>query len=247
MEPENSIKAFRKAHELNLEGVELDVWLTKDDVPIVVHGIKGGFVELADNAKELIANIESANLGNYTLKNGEKIPTLAAVLDTCLDCVCINIEIKETREEVMGYVLDLLEERDMFEQICFSSFNHFLRKALTQEVERRNIPHKIAFGFLIEEKELTIPKWEEECHEGDSLNVDIRYLEKRQEECLESIKSARLQKMTIGFWFPMDYTHEDSFWDELSSLEIDTIITNKPIDCTEYFSKRAFAHQELGV
>ena len=36
--PENSLKNFRGACSNQLEGVEFDVWLTKDDVPIVMHG-----------------------------------------------------------------------------------------------------------------------------------------------------------------------------------------------------------------
>jgi glycerophosphoryl diester phosphodiesterase len=35
---ENTLKAFEKACELNLDGVELDVWKTLDNVPVVFHG-----------------------------------------------------------------------------------------------------------------------------------------------------------------------------------------------------------------
>lgn len=36
--PENSMKGFRGAVENKLEGIEFDVWLSKDNVPIVLHG-----------------------------------------------------------------------------------------------------------------------------------------------------------------------------------------------------------------
>ena len=36
--PENSIKAFRGAIDNNLEGIEFDVWLSKDNVLMVLHG-----------------------------------------------------------------------------------------------------------------------------------------------------------------------------------------------------------------
>ena len=48
----------------------------------------------------IIANIESANLDKYTLKNGEKIPTLSEVLDVCRNKICLNIEIKEDTTHV---------------------------------------------------------------------------------------------------------------------------------------------------
>lgn len=40
--PENSIKGFRGAIENNLEGIEFDVWLSKDNVPMVLHGGSDG-------------------------------------------------------------------------------------------------------------------------------------------------------------------------------------------------------------
>ena len=36
--PENSMKGFRGAIANNLEGIEFDVWLSKDNVPMVLHG-----------------------------------------------------------------------------------------------------------------------------------------------------------------------------------------------------------------
>ena len=36
--PENSLKCFNLAIENKLEGVEFDVWLSKDGVPMVLHG-----------------------------------------------------------------------------------------------------------------------------------------------------------------------------------------------------------------
>ena len=35
--PENTVHAFRKAVELNVDMIEFDVWPTKDEHPIVMH------------------------------------------------------------------------------------------------------------------------------------------------------------------------------------------------------------------
>jgi glycerophosphoryl diester phosphodiesterase len=242
LEPENSIKAFKRATELGLDGVELDVWLTKDNVPVVVHGLEGGVVEFTDDVKEAISTIESKDLHKYTLKNGEGIPTLAEVLDVCKDNVCVNIEIKETNEDVMAHVLDILQEKNMLHQICFSSFNHYLRERLTKECAKRNIQGKVPFGFLMRIKDPKLPEYEVECLAGDSLNIDIRYLEKHREDCLAHIAKARARQMTIAFWFPMEYVHEHTFYNDLADLEIDTLITNVPLVITEYFEQK-----QLGV
>jgi len=44
--PENSLKCFEGAIANNLEGIEFDVWLSKDNVLMVLHGGKNG--ELSD-------------------------------------------------------------------------------------------------------------------------------------------------------------------------------------------------------
>ena len=35
---ENSIESFKQAIKYNLDSIELDIWLTKDKIPIVIHG-----------------------------------------------------------------------------------------------------------------------------------------------------------------------------------------------------------------
>jgi len=244
LEPENSIKAFKKAVELGLDSVEFDVWLTKDDIPVVVHGLAGGIIEFQNDIKEVIGDIDSKDLllSKYTLLNGETIPTLEEVLDTCKDKVCLNLEIKEVKELVIEKVLDLLEARNMFEQITFSAFHHYLRETLTREITRRGINIPVTFGFLMRALIPKMPNYEVECQPGDSLNLDIRYLEENREDCLAHIAQAKQRQMHVSFWFPMEYHHEETFWDDLHSIGVTTIITNKPIELIEYFVQK-----ELGV
>jgi len=44
--PENSMKGFRGAVEHKLEGIEFDVWLSKDEVPMILHGGQNGELSL---------------------------------------------------------------------------------------------------------------------------------------------------------------------------------------------------------
>ena len=132
-------------------------------------------------------------------------------------------------------MLDLAVEKDILEQITFSSFNHYLREKLTQEVKRRGLKTRITFGFLMRVVDPTLPNYENETQPGDSLNLDIRFLERNRKECLEHIAKAKKAQMKIIFWFPMEYLHEDSFWEDLLKIGADTIITNKPIELNEYF------------
>jgi len=40
--PENTILAFQKAIEMGLSTIELDIWLTKDDKLVIIHGGDSG-------------------------------------------------------------------------------------------------------------------------------------------------------------------------------------------------------------
>ncbi len=43
--PENSLSSFSKAIEEGYNSVELDVWLTKDKVPMIIHGGHNGEID----------------------------------------------------------------------------------------------------------------------------------------------------------------------------------------------------------
>ena len=42
--PENTLRAFQNALDNEIDGVELDIWLSKDNIPVVVHGSFMGFL-----------------------------------------------------------------------------------------------------------------------------------------------------------------------------------------------------------
>ncbi|KYN93721.1 glycerophosphodiester phosphodiesterase, putative [Plasmodium reichenowi] len=62
--PENSLFSFKKALDENVDGVELDVWLTKDNQVIVLHGTEDGLLghTLLCNKDCENKNIEELNL-----------------------------------------------------------------------------------------------------------------------------------------------------------------------------------------
>jgi len=36
-EPENTLQSFARSIDEQLDGIELDVWLTRDKIPVVIH------------------------------------------------------------------------------------------------------------------------------------------------------------------------------------------------------------------
>lgn len=107
--PENTLSAFKKAVESGVEGIELDVHLSKDGFMIVIHDEN---VERTTNGKgnikELsLADIEKLDAGSWFDEKfkDEKIPTLEEVLETLHELNftgTLNIELKTDKNNYEG-------------------------------------------------------------------------------------------------------------------------------------------------
>jgi glycerophosphoryl diester phosphodiesterase len=83
-EPENTVRAFRRAVEMRTDGIELDVRRTRDGVLVVHHN-----PDLADG--RVIAHVDRDELPSH-------VPTLDEALDACRPA-WVNVEIKNDPTE----------------------------------------------------------------------------------------------------------------------------------------------------
>ena len=89
--PENSLLAFQQAID-NGYGIEFDVQITKDGIPVVIHDNN---LNKTCSINEKIAELSYDDLCNYTLfDSAETIPSLEAVLNLIDGQVPLMIEIK---------------------------------------------------------------------------------------------------------------------------------------------------------
>lgn len=118
--PENSMAAFRKAVEAGL-GMELDVQVTSDGVPVIFHDFK---LERICGAAGKVVNHTYEELQAYTLcQSGERIPKLSELLDMVDGRVPLIVEIKaETADVSCCAVIDRLL-RAYHGAYCIESFN----------------------------------------------------------------------------------------------------------------------------
>ncbi|MBI5305082.1 MAG: glycerophosphodiester phosphodiesterase [Chloroflexi bacterium] len=129
--PENTLAAFNLAFEMGADGIELDVTLTKDGVPIVIHD---DTVDRTTNgkgaAKELtLAEIKQLD-ASYTFEKYRgatpRVPTLAEVLRAVGNRGLVNIELKSATLQTDGVeaaVLAVIEDTRTTENVIISSFN----------------------------------------------------------------------------------------------------------------------------
>ena len=88
--PENTLAAFRRALALGVDGLELDVQVTRDGVPVVFHDAT---LARLTGRRGRIAQFPRRALREFLVR-GEDIPTLAEVLALVRDRAVVQIELK---------------------------------------------------------------------------------------------------------------------------------------------------------
>ncbi len=130
--PENTLAAFNLALEMGADGVELDVTLTKDGVPVIIHDdavdrTTDGHGLIQQMTLEQIKCLDAGSKFDPKFA-GERIPTLAQALKAVGQRGIVNIELKGTSVQDDGLeiaALPVIEECRMAERVIISSFNPF--------------------------------------------------------------------------------------------------------------------------
>jgi len=91
--PENTISSFKKAIELGVDMIEVDVRLTKDKKVIIMHDPT---VNRTTDGKGYVKDMTLKQIKKLKTKNNEKVPTLKETIKLLKKKKCgINIHIKE--------------------------------------------------------------------------------------------------------------------------------------------------------
>ncbi|MCY9375446.1 glycerophosphodiester phosphodiesterase [Bacillus sp. T17B1] len=130
--PENTMLAFEKGIEAGVDGIELDVQLTKDGRMVVIHDERldrttslKGFVK--DTVYDVIMTANAAAGHDHTYSD-IKVPLLEDVLSWAYKKdFLINIELKNSVIRYEGMeekVLEAVKRFNIEERIILSTFNH---------------------------------------------------------------------------------------------------------------------------
>jgi glycerophosphoryl diester phosphodiesterase len=129
--PENTMAAFATAVELGVDGLELDIHLSRDGIPVVIHDES---LERTTDGQGLVADasleqLQQLDAGGWFSPQfiGESLPTLAEVLSEFSAKLRLNLELKEFSAGVE--VLSLLRQHSAAE-VVISSFDYDLLKGL---------------------------------------------------------------------------------------------------------------------
>ncbi len=210
-EPENTLKAFQKALELNADGIELDVHLSADGHIVVIHDET---IDRTTNGKGLVNTLSLSELKSFLIHGKLEIPTLIEVFDLIDKKCLINVELKGvgTASKVVALIEEYISDKNWnYEHFIISSFEwNYLE-------EVHNLNPKIAIGVLTEEnldKALAFA----ETIKARAINPDYQLL------TLENTKKIQEKGFQVLPWTVN--TAEDI--QKIKSYNVDGIISDFP-------------------
>lgn len=185
--PENTLGSIRKAAELGARWVEVDVCVTEDDVPVLLHDDQlsrttsgSGFV-----LKSSLSSVKSLDAGSWfgLDYSEESIPTLEEALKLCLSLdLGVNLEIKPSQgweAPTVDILVDYLQSYSNALPILLSSFNFECLTLLSQKIPQ--IPR----GYITD----VIPQnWQQklELAECKSLHFNAAFIDQPRIDAMRS-------------------------------------------------------------
>src|SRR5271170_2281555 len=144
--PENTLAAFKKSLDVNVDGVELDIHRCKSGELVVIHDEN---VARTTNGTGLVKDLTWTELRKLDAGSwfgaefkGEHLPLLSDVLNLVDGKATVNIEIKNIPIAYPGIEDDLLKLLSTYkypDKIVISSFDH----AVLQRIHEKTTKYKL--------------------------------------------------------------------------------------------------------
>lgn len=233
--PENTMLSFEAAiEEAHVDGIELDVHLTKDDQLVIIHD---EFLDRTTNGSGLVMNKTLKELkeldASYKFsqfKGIAKIPTLEEYCQYMSEKLTIvtNIEIKSNLiyyKDIEEKVIRMIKKYGLENNVIISSFNH------QSLVFIKSIDENIPCGLLQDSKGLVNAGYMAHKMRAQFYHPDISSLTK------EAVDECIMNGININAWTI----------DDMESLKkcvdwgITGVITNYPDIVKEYLVARGLS------
>ena len=119
---ENTVESVKKAIELNVDGIEIDVFKSKTGELVVYHD---PFLSRLSNSNAFIEQISLDSIKKVELIGGFSIPTLKEIVDIIPEKIFLNIELKgkDTANETNIIIINHLNKFNLpISKFIISSF-----------------------------------------------------------------------------------------------------------------------------
>jgi glycerophosphoryl diester phosphodiesterase len=222
--PENSLSSVRQAIADGADWVEIDVQETADGEVVVHHD--SDFMKVAGVGTKIwdatLADLQGIDIGRRFSPafTGERVPTLAAVLDACKDQISVLIELKYYGhdKQLEEKVARLVEQRGMASQVAIMS----LELDAVRKMKRLRPEWKV--GLL-----MSVSAGNLQASGADFLAVNAAFASRR------FVTSAHRRGMRVYVWTVDDL----STMSAMLGRGVDGLITNRPAVAKAVLTQRA--------
>ena len=229
---QNTKESIELAIKYGLDSVETDLWLSKDNVGVLVHARRSGELnQLYQNTNYRVFLTNWTELSKLrTIRDNLPMPKLEDIMILAKNKIFINLEIKDPRIDIVfPYITNLIEKYDYFNQISLSSFNHNYYKKIVEYNQNNTFKNKLSFGFIYHEGShmgmynFNLPK--------TSLNLYWRSVTKNV------CDKAHANGMAVFAWFYLGENENEEIWQRLFDCGIDIICSNFPLKAKKFRNK----------
>ena len=198
------------------------MWLTKDKIPVVIHGSKEGGIEETTNGQGKLSNLTYEELTKHsTSLNNHRIPSVEEVINLCKNKIFMNIEIKEKESalECIEIIIDRIIHHNINHQVAISTFEQSSWDDLKKICEF----HSIEIGYLYDNhgsKEVEF--FFDESKQYSSMNVW------QGNVTAEFVEIAHKNNIAVHCWFCLDDKEDEEVIHHLIKCGVDVICCNYP-------------------
>jgi glycerophosphoryl diester phosphodiesterase len=202
--PENTLAAFEAAIMVGASGIETDVRISRDGVPILIH-------DRVIASGETVADLTRTELEQAV---GHEIPTLDEALE-CFPGVLWNVEIKTI--QALSTVIRVLEKHQAGHRIIVTSFRHDLVALCASSL-------KVNCGLLLAHRPLTLNSLlaDFNCNGNPRINHVVWNYEVLDDILLKQAASDGYRNFVYGAVTRAEH-------DNCRELGVDGIITDYPL------------------
>lgn len=239
--PENTLEAFARAVEIGVDGLELDVRVTRDGHVVVVHDESAfRMTGVAVRWSELdLVDAQRLDVGwGFVAPDGSRpfagqgihVPTFAAVLDA-FPSVILNADLKQDPRAI-DPMIELVHSRDAQDRVILASFQTRIAVALRRKGYRGATA--LSQGEVATLLSLPALLWRQLPFTGTAAQVPVSQGPLRFDRTPFIAKCHSLG-LRVDFW-TIDSVEEA---ERLLALGADGIMTNDPAPMRKLFAPAA--------
>jgi len=205
-EPENTLRAIKRALEYTVDMVEVDVRETRDRQIVVIHDET---LERTTNGRGYVHQMSFSELRKLDAGEGERIPTLQEVVDLVKGRVGLVVELKDSR--TTENVAEVLAENNFVDQTLVTSFIHSAVKRI------KELNPQLKTGIIFRSAPIKPSQLALDAN-GNALFPYYKYV------TAEMIEDAHSNHLTVNVW-TVDTREEIEYYVRMG---VDGVVTNKP-------------------